>query len=112
MRTIMNFFCQSNGAEMLRVALIAGTEAGLQVCGPLHDALLLQARLEDLDDAIATMKNIMRKAGQAVTGGLTVEANDEYVVRWPDRYRSRQRGGRDTWGIVLNVLQQMGCKIE
>jgi DNA polymerase I len=52
-RTLMNFVCQANGAEMLRIAMIGATEAGLEICGPLHDALLLQARLEDLDDAIS-----------------------------------------------------------
>jgi hypothetical protein len=110
-RTVMNFFSQANGAEMLRIALIAATEAGLEVAGPLHDAILLQARLEDLDDAIATMKEIMRKAGRAVTGGLPVEAHAEHVVRWPDRYPSRSKDGRDTWGTVLNVLQQLGRKL-
>jgi DNA polymerase I len=110
-RTVMNFFSQANAAEMLRAALIAATEAGLQVCAPLHDAILLQARLEDLDDAIVAMQDIMRRAGKAVTGGLPVEAHVEHLVRWPDRYPSRSKDGRDTWGTVLNVLRQLGRRI-
>jgi hypothetical protein len=107
-RTIINFFAQANGAEMLRLALIAATEAGLKIAAPLHDALLLQAPLGELDDAIVSMQQIMRRAGLAVTGGLPVDVHVEHVVRWPDRYPSRQRGGRDTWGTVLKVLQDLG----
>ena len=45
-RALMNFPMQANGAEMMRVAAIAATEAGIEVCAPVHDAFLIQAPLE------------------------------------------------------------------
>src|SRR5262249_59196214 len=50
-RTVMNFFAQANAAEMMRCAAIAATEAGISVAAPVHDAFLIMAPLEDLDDA-------------------------------------------------------------
>ena len=34
----MNFPMQAGGAEMMRIAAIAATEAGIEVCCPVHDA--------------------------------------------------------------------------
>jgi hypothetical protein len=34
---------QGNGAEMLRVACILGTERGVRINAPVHDALLAEA---------------------------------------------------------------------
>src|ERR1700681_106886 len=42
-RSLMNFPMQANGAEMMRIAAIAGTEAGIEVCAPVHDAFLIAA---------------------------------------------------------------------
>jgi hypothetical protein len=47
--------------------------------------------LHCLEDDIAAMRNIMVKAGRAVTGGLDIRTDAE-VVRWPRRYMD-ERGG-------------------
>ena len=41
--SLLNQPMQSNGAEMLRLACIFATEAGIRVCAPVHDALLIEA---------------------------------------------------------------------
>jgi hypothetical protein len=40
-RSVGNFFSQANGAEMLRLGAIYATQAGLPVCGLMHDAYAL-----------------------------------------------------------------------
>jgi len=40
-RTIQNFPMQANGAEMLRLACCLTTESQVEVCMPVHDALLI-----------------------------------------------------------------------
>src|SRR5262249_1956795 len=54
-RTMMNVPMQSGGSDLLRAAVIAGTEAGIEICATAHDALLIVAPLERLDADIATM---------------------------------------------------------
>jgi DNA polymerase-1 len=34
---------QANGAEMLRMACCLGTEQGIEICAPVHDAVLICA---------------------------------------------------------------------
>ena len=51
-RTLRNFPMQANGAEMLRLACSMATEAGIVVCAPVHDAILIEAPLTSLDAAV------------------------------------------------------------
>ena len=48
-RSLANFLMQANGAEMLRIACILMTEAGIRVCAPVHDAVLIEAALAELE---------------------------------------------------------------
>ena len=51
-RSLRNFPMQANGAEMLRLACCFATERGIRVCAPVHDALLIEAPLDDLESAV------------------------------------------------------------
>jgi DNA polymerase-1 len=107
-RSIMNFPMQSGGAEMMRIAAIAATEAGLEVCAPVHDAFLIAAPLERLDSDVATMRALMSQAGQAVTGGLDVRTDAE-VIRWPDRFMDKR--GAAMWDRIVGMLPAPGEKL-
>jgi DNA polymerase I-like protein with 3'-5' exonuclease and polymerase domains len=100
-RSLMNWPMQAHGAEMLRIAAIAATEAGIQVCAPIHDAFLIAAPLERLEDDVGAMRDIMAKAGRAVTGGLDIRTDAE-IVRWPDRYMDER--GEAMWEKVVSLL--------
>ena len=102
-RSLMNFPMQANGAEMVRIAAIAATEAGIEVCAPVHDAFLIAGPLDRLDDDVAKMREIMSKAGRAVTGGLDIRT-DADVVRFPDRYMDER--GRAMWEKVVALLNK------
>ena len=67
-RSLMNFPMQAHGAEMMRIAAIAATEAGIEVCCPVHDAFLISAPTDQIDDDVAAMREIMSKAGRAGDG--------------------------------------------
>ena len=45
--TLRNFPMQANGAEMLRLACCLATERGVQVCAPVHDAVLSREMRHD-----------------------------------------------------------------
>jgi DNA polymerase I-like protein with 3'-5' exonuclease and polymerase domains len=48
-RSLRNFPMQANGAEMLRIACCLATERGIEVCAPVHDAILICASLNRLE---------------------------------------------------------------
>jgi hypothetical protein len=104
-RSLANFPVQANGAEMLRLACCLATEAGIRVCAPVHDALLVEAPIVDLDHTIAQTKAAMGAASRAVLGGLTLQSGVTRVV-FPDRYTDPR--GAEMYRIVLGLLPRAG----
>jgi hypothetical protein len=80
-RTVRNFPVQGAGADILRRAHILLWEAGYKICAPLHDALLAEVRIEDLDTAIIEVPTIMRAAGKQLLGDDSILEAKPYVIR-------------------------------
>ena len=102
-RSLRNFPMQANGAEMLRLACCLATERGIEVCAPVHDAILICALFEQLDADIATARNAMAEASRAVLSGFEL-TTDVKIVRWPDRYTDPR--GVVMWDRVAELLDQ------
>lgn len=96
-----NFPMQATGSELLRLACVFATERGVQVCAPVHDAVLIEADIERIDDAVAEMRAAMNEASRIVLRGLVI-ATDVNIVRWPDRYADKR--GQKMWGRVMSLL--------
>ncbi len=101
-RSLANFLMQANGAEMLRIACILMTEAGIRVCAPVHDAVLIEAPLEELDERVGQAQQLMSEASRQVLGGFAL-TTDADVYRYPERYRDEERGGK-FWDKVMDLL--------
>jgi DNA polymerase-1 len=84
-RSLRNFPMQANGAEMLRIACCLATERGIEVCAPIHDAVLIFTPLDRLEANIAAMRAAMAEAAQAVLAGFEL-GTDVNIVCWPARY--------------------------
>ena len=100
-RSLANFPMQANGAEMLRIACCLGTERGVEICAPIHDAVLICAPLQQLETDIAVMRAAMTEASRAVLGGFDL-ATDVKIIRWPDRYEDPR--GRRMWQRVTELV--------
>jgi hypothetical protein len=75
-RSLRNFPMQGNGAEMLRLACCLATERGVEVCAPVHDALLVCAPAAQLQADIATTQEAMREASRSTRQRRTGDARD------------------------------------
>jgi DNA polymerase I-like protein with 3'-5' exonuclease and polymerase domains len=102
-RSLRNFPMQANGAEMLRIACCLATERGIEVCAPIHDAVLICAPLDRLDGDIAAMRAAMAEASRFVLAGFEL-ATDVMIVRWPDRYSDPR--GTEMWCRVCSLVEQ------
>lgn len=100
-RSLRNFPMQANGAEMLRLACCYAVERGVKVCAPVHDALLIEAPLDGLNDAVAAGQAAMSDASSAVLGGFRLRS-DAKIVRYPDRYMDER--GVVMWDTVQSIL--------
>lgn len=83
-RSLRNFPMQANGAEMLRLASSMATELGIRVCAPVHDALLIEAPLDELDETVAKTQELMAEASRVVLDGFELRSEAK-VIRYPDR---------------------------
>ena len=101
-RSLRNFPMQANGAEMLRIACILLVEADIRVCAPVHDALLIEAPLEQMDQTVAEAQAIMQKASNIVLNGFEL-GSDAKLVIYPDRYMD-ERGVR-MWEAVNAIIR-------
>ena len=104
-RSLRNFPMQANGAEMLRLACCLGTERGIEVCAPVHDAVLICAPLGRLDADVGRMQQAMAEASRVVLAGLEL-GTDAKIVTHPDRYMDER--GAVMWGRVMALLAKQG----
>ena len=103
-RSLSNFPMQANGAEMLRLACCLVTEAGITVCAPVHDALLIEAPLDQLDAHIQKTQALMAEASSIVLDGFALRS-DVDIVRYPERYISDK--GAQMWETVSEILDDL-----
>ena len=102
-RTVANFPCQANGAEMLRLACCLTTEADVTVCCPVHDALLIEAAVEDIEAEVARTRSFMAEASSLVLDGFELRTDVDYVLP-PDRYEDGR--GKEIWNMVMDYVDR------
>ena len=108
-RSLRNFPMQANGAEMLRLACCIGTETGIEVCAPVHDAVLIATPFERMDHDIARMQDAMRDTSRVVLGGFEL-GTDADAVSYPDRYADPR--GAVMWDRVMKLIHQQQSGAE
>ena len=101
--TLRNFPCQSNAAEMMRIAACLMTERGLQVLCPVHDAFLLQAPADELESTVAAAQTAMAEASRVVLKGFEVKTDVELTV-WPERCTDER--GSALWQKINAQLEK------
>jgi len=101
-RSLANFPVQANGAEMLRMACCLATERGVNVCAPIHDALLVEASADAIGDVVAETQAAMAEASRNVLDGFELQTDAE-IVTWPNRYIDSR--GVVLWDAVLGIVK-------
>ena len=113
-RTLLNYPCQANGGEAMRIAAIAAYEAGIRIAAPVHDAFWIMAPLSELSDTIAIMKGIMAAAGRAVAG-INIPVDVSAEVRWPNclgDVRKPKAKGHAMWMEVQALIDSGALAME
>jgi hypothetical protein len=100
---------QANGAEMLRLACCLATERGIQVCAPIHDALLIEADDYLIEATVEITQEAMAAASRTVLDGFELRS-DAKIVRHPDRYMDPR--GERMWGAVQGILADLQQQSE
>jgi len=100
-RSLQNFPMQSNGAEMLRLACCLATENGIKVCCPVHDALLVEAEEENIDEVVQNTIHWMNTASKDLLDGFVLRTEVETVIH-PIHFQPAK--GKDIWNRIQGFL--------
>ena len=100
-RTLVNFGCQGNGAECLRIAATRLCDAGLVPSMLVHDAVLMELPNHE---QVGQSKDIMLRSGRDVCGLEIRVDGDVAPIR---RYRDKR--GTEMWDRIMTTLQAVGA---
>jgi DNA polymerase I-like protein with 3'-5' exonuclease and polymerase domains len=112
-RSIRNWPIQSAGTDILRIACILAARHGIRLLAPIHDAVLIESSIEQIEADVALIREIMRRASRIVlnaTAEGTHELRTDYtIVRYPDRYSDKR--GAAIWERVMQLLADQQRKV-
>jgi hypothetical protein len=94
---------QANGAEMMRLAACIATERGIQVNCPVHDAFLMTAPEDQIEEHVAALQSAMAEASRIILHGFELRS-DAKIIRCGERYSDPR--GVAMWGRVTKLLTQ------
>jgi hypothetical protein len=100
-RTIRNWLMQTVGAELMRLACQYALLDGVMVCAPVHDALLIEADIANIDEAVAKTVAAWQRAGRELLGGFELRV-DAKIFAYPDRFVED-----DGNSILLRTIQKV-----
>jgi DNA polymerase I-like protein with 3'-5' exonuclease and polymerase domains len=103
-RSLRNFPMQANAAEMLRIACILIHEKGINICAPVHDALLIEAPEDQIDGAVEVAKACMEEASAILLNGFKL-TSDAKIIRSPERFH--EDSGQHFWDRVMAILERI-----
>lgn len=96
---------QSTGSDILRMACVLLDMNGLEVVGPVHDAVLLECPINDADSVAKKATAVMEQASSIVLGAGRVVRVDYEIIRHPDRFTDAR--GVETWDRITRLLDEM-----
>jgi hypothetical protein len=101
-RSLRNFPMQANASELLRIACILMVENGITLCAPVHDAVLIQASDDLIEEHVAIGQTCMRLASQKMLSGFAL-SSEAVIIRHPQRFLDD--GATEFWQRVITILQ-------
>jgi hypothetical protein len=77
-RSIRNWPIQATGADILRMACILMVRHGIKLLAPIHDAVLIESSIDNIEKDVALAREIMRRASRIV---LNVDTTGTHELR-------------------------------
>jgi hypothetical protein len=109
LRAISNFPVQGTGSDILRVACINLYRAGIRVAAPVHDAVFVRCKLDEIDQVEAAAKqNMIDSAEEVLQCGVPIRV-DCQTTAYPDFYPADLEGkngkkpasGAKLWLLIM-----------
>jgi DNA polymerase I len=79
---------------------------GVRLLAPLHDAVLIEAPVEELAEKTELTRQLLGRASADILDGFEIRTDAEVVV-YPDRYMDDR--GAPMWAEVMQILGELGA---
>jgi DNA polymerase-1 len=106
LRTLRNFPMQANAAEMFRLGCIFATDAGVSIVAPVHDAVLIESDLTEIEHAVSLTQSAMQRASEMVLAGFPLRT-EARIIRPPERFFEER--GAAMWGWMQDALSSIAA---
>lgn len=103
-RSVRNFPMQANAAEMLRIACILMVKNGIQLCAPIHDAVLIEATEGTIEEQAKMAQQCMEEASQIVLQNFKL-TSDVDIIRHPGRFLDES--AEPFWNMVMAIYEKL-----
>jgi hypothetical protein len=102
--TVRNFPVQSSGSEILHVACILAERRKLEIVAPVHDAIMAELALDQVDEVSDKLDRVMRDAAAVVLRGYELPT-DKQIIRPGEHYYDKR--GAEMWGTVSKLVTKL-----
>jgi DNA polymerase I len=103
-RTLQNFPCQGNGAEILRTAVCLCMENDIKVIAPVHDAILIESTIENTENDVEIAKEAMEAASKYILEDFQLRVESK-TVDYPNHYSDPR--GETMWNTVWGIINEL-----
>jgi len=99
-RAVMNWPVQSTGAVLLRLAVLLAARKGVRIIATVHDAILIEAPMEAIEEHVRLAREAMDEACRAVLGDVI--RTDCQIIRAPGHFYDAK--GKKLWNIICEFM--------
>jgi hypothetical protein len=103
-RTVKNFPFQSAAAEILHVAFLLAERRKVAIIAPVHDAIMVEGLLSEVDDPSLALDHLMGDAAAVVLRGYRLPTDCQIVK--PGEHFKDDRGVA-MWNVVTRLLAKL-----
>jgi hypothetical protein len=102
--TVRNFPIQSSGSEILHVACLLAERRGIELVAPIHDALLAEGPLSQVEELSHALDELMGDAAAVVLRGHRLPT-DCQIVKPGEHYQDER--GAEMWATVTRLVAKL-----
>jgi DNA polymerase I-like protein with 3'-5' exonuclease and polymerase domains len=99
-RAVGNWPIQTTGGVLLRLAVVLAARKGVRIIALVHDAIMIEARDEEIDEHLRLAKEAMDEACRTVLGDVI--RTEHQVIRSPGRYYEEK--GKRLWNVICDFM--------
>jgi DNA polymerase-1 len=99
-RSVLNWPVQSTGAVLLRLAIMLAARKGVRIIATVHDAIMIEARDEEIDEHVRLTIEAMDEACRTVLGDVI--RTEHQIIRSGGRFYDEK--GQKLWTVICNFM--------